>query len=349
MIYILIAALIVVFTVLVYHVKSLNASLGWGLTVALIVIAAIRLDTGTDTKTYSLIWDATPSLQDLSAPLLLGGYLEPGFLLVNSVLHEFSENSVLFFLTYAGITMLALRRGLDRLNINQAHALLVYFCVFFLPYALNGMRQAVAMSLFVLAVPEMNKRRAGKIWVTSLVAMSFHLTGALVVVAYYLRRILIIRIQKLKYFLIGISVLGIVIGHSGVVSNLVFKLFPSKQIYHDVFDEGTSFFQLVSRLVLAGTLVLFAEQTRRRVEEIRDLLIVYLFGLAIYLVLSDFNVLATRFNMFFRVLEIICIPMIYRELRGGRRWLFAALTFGIAFATLLATAFLPDYEYQTVF
>lgn len=349
MIYVLVAVALLFLTVLVYYHRQFNSPVGWIAAILIVVIAAIRMNTGTDTKTYVLIWEATPPWEDISLPLLFGGYLEPGFLLLNSGLHEFLENPAWFFLLYAAITMLILRAGLEQLRINQCHALLIYVCIFFLPYTINGMRQAVAMSFFVFAIPLIQRGDGRRVWLTGIFAASFHLTGILIIVAHYLQRVLVFRLSRLKYYLIGMSVAGMLLGYSGVVGALVFKLFPSKHIYQDVFNEGTSLFQLVSRLILAATLVFFAERTKNRSQEIRNLMVIYIFGLGLYLMLADFNVLATRFNMFFRTLEIVCIPMIYRELSSGRRAIFAIITFAAAFATLLVTGFLPDYEYQTIF
>ena len=80
----------------------------------------------------------------------------------------------------------------------------------------------------------------------------------------------------------------------------------------------------------------------------RQLLNIYLLGLFVYLGLSEFNVLATRFNMFFRVLEVILIPLVMSRLRGPKFALIYITTTALLFATLWTVANEPDYQYQSI-
>lgn len=56
--------------------------------------------------------------------------------------------------------------------------------------------------------------------------------------------------------------------------------------------------------------------------------------------------LATRFNMLFRVLEVLLLPMIALRMTIGRRLVFVSITLALAFATLWVTAAEPDYFYD---
>jgi hypothetical protein len=81
-------------------------------------------------------------------------------------------------------------------------------------------------------------------------------------------------------------------------------------------------------------------------RHIDTLLTVYFLGLLIYLALFQFNLLATRFNMLFRVLEVVLLPLIAARLPMGRRLVFGTTTLALALATLLVTAAEPDYFYS---
>lgn len=77
-------------------------------------------------------------------------YLEPGFRYFVSILKIFTESTVAFFLTMAAVTLGFLYAGLKKIpEINIFLAISLYLMIFFMPYTINAMRQAVAMSIFI--------------------------------------------------------------------------------------------------------------------------------------------------------------------------------------------------------
>ena len=54
----------------------------------------------------------------------------------------------------------------------------------------------------------------------------------------------------------------------------------------------------------------FAINLEKKNRQILSLFNVYWFGYLLYIVFIDNNMISTRFNMFFRILEIVLVPLI---------------------------------------
>jgi len=316
--------------------------------VMLTLLTALRVDTGTDYPTYDLIWSYTSSWTEVTLQELLMQFLEPLFVITNSLLQTISDAPLLFFAGYALLTLSLLHIAIRRFPINPVHAYLVYTGTFLLPYAFNGMRQAVAMSIFLLALRPLLANRTATVLGYSIAATGFHLTGLLIPIAYVVHRLSRRRDFDLWHvLLVGVVVSGAV-GLSGIGSRLFFAVFEFKaETYSELFSASSTLLNATWRLLLAAMLVLSARNPAAP-RALRQLLLIYLVGLFIYLALADFNVLATRFNMFFRALEVILIPWTLACLPRWPRLTLHAVYCGLLAATLLIVAADPDYAYKSV-
>jgi hypothetical protein len=329
--------------------RTLNSMIGMLAFAALLWLAAFRINTGTDFDTYAQIWDRTLVLSKVAIDDVFFGYLEPLFVATNLLLKTMSDSRTLFFASYALLTLYPLHRAIKSFRVNQAHAYVVYFSIFYLPYALNAMRQAVAMSLLLVALKYILTGRKYIVWLIALIAGGFHFTGFLILVIYYANQIFSKKNWKPEsVLLIGLPC-AIAIGQLGMGGKIFFALFEYKfETYAELFSETTSISSMAFRIGLAMILVVGARASPTD-RPLRQLINIYLLGLFFYFGLSEFNMLATRFNMFFRVMEVIIIPLVGSRQRGARWILVYVLTSGLLFATLWAIANEPDYKYRSIF
>jgi hypothetical protein len=313
------------------------------------LLAAFRYDTGTDFHTYREIWRYAPALSEVSVSYIFLGYLEPLFVATNALLKAVSEQEMIFYAAYGALTMYGVSRAIAQYRINQVYACLVYFCVFYLPYTFNAMRQALAMSLFLLALRPILQGRVREVWLIGVVATGFHFSGVLIIFSfYYLRVVEYFRFSPRVLF-IGGSGASLAVGLSGLGGMLYFGVFSGKlETYSELFSEGTSLVNVAVRLALAGLLIFYGTAGQKD-EALHRLLKIYLLGLFLYLSLLSFNVLGTRFNMFLRVLEVLLIPAVCMRLGGLNRVCFFVLTTCLLLVALFSVALHPDYSYQTIF
>lgn len=313
----------------------------------LAAFTAVRVDTGTDFSTYEAIWDYTSTLSGLTIEEVFFHFLEPLFVITTATLKTLEPDPWILFAIYGVATIFLLHRSIGWFRLNGPHAYLVYVGLFLLPYAFNGLRQALAMSIFLYTLRYMLQRRTGLVILCTVIAAGFHLTGILIGLAYATHRLTENReFQLIRWFFWGALLAGF-IGLAGLGGRLFFMLFEYKaETYTELFNEGSSLSNIGVRLVLAGLLV-YGASVSQPSRLVRQLLVMYSLGLFLYLALSEFNVLATRFNMFFRVLEVILIPMLLAQMRGVRTFALHGAFCALMLIALVTVASSPDYEYQS--
>lgn len=325
--------------------RTTNAVAGLGLLLTLCVLAGVRSNTGTDFATYADIWGATSALFDPNGSILTGFY-EPLFLIANSTLRQFTSDQTVFFTFYATLTLFMLHLGIRKLSLNLAYAYLLYFSIFYLPYLFNAMRQAVAMSFFVYAIPAILQQRTTRVVLIGLVASGFHFSGTLIIVGYFFRKMArALNLSPWNVFFI-VSLLGGIMAITGIIGNIFFAVFPGAIVFQEVFDTASSPVNLATRFGICVLILTFAKLIRGEKRDIDTLIIIYLLGLFIYLSLYQFNMLATRFNMLFRVLEVAIVPMIALRLKSDWRAVFVAVMMVFASLALFVVSNQPDYTYD---
>ena len=315
--------------------------------ILLIVVASIREGVGTDFNTYRFIWNNTLPLNTAIIAKTTGvEYLEPGFRYFLSTIKLISDSQILFFTAMAMLTLCFLYFGLTSIpDINIYLSITIYFMIFYMPYTFNGMRQALSMSIFVYSLDYIVKNDFKKTFILSLLAASFHSTGILIIVSYCILNISI-KMNIFFYFFLGF-ILSILLFYSSYVQNFINLMFHGKFSFFEEQWGGTSFFQLLTRTLITLIFVFFIEKSKS--SYLNKIIYIYLFGFFIYLILLDSNMMATRFNMFFRILEIIIFPMIiHKQKEIINKIILLIILFIISFYIFHQNISNPDNLYQTI-
>jgi hypothetical protein len=348
LIYLITFIIFIFLTMLNGLVRGLNTPVAVVMIAWMTLLASIRYETGTDFFTYTQVWSLSPALADITLNGIISGFFEPLFVVSNAVLKTFTTSPTAFFTFYACLTIIPLAAALARFDINRAYALLLYLCIFYLPYTFNGMRQSVAMTVFILAVPAILQHRTRDVILWTLLAAGFHSSGFVIAISYcFLRLSEHWNMKGWKVFAVS-AVIGGVFAATNTIGQLFFRFFPELvTVYSEIFVQSSSWSNVLMRLGICGLMLLGLNQGKGPRRSIEQLFIIYCLGLLIYLSLSHFNMLATRFNMMFRVLEIVMFPMIMMRLSREKRLLFATLTIIFAAMLFLTVAQHPDYHYKT--
>lgn len=166
------------------------------------------------------------------------------------------------------------------------------------------MRQGIAMGVFIYSIPYILSKRFFYVLLLSIMASSVHLTGFLILVAYFVS---LWNIRVKYFFAIGLLLSLFCLGFD-LLGKLLFGVLGVSMAYTELFTESTSLFQIVTRTLLLFTLFYFGNMIKNPIFD--KIFVIYLTGFFIYIALFQYNLLATRFNMFFRLLEIIMVPLI---------------------------------------
>ena len=316
------------------------------LIIALIGIASLRFETGTDFKSYLYFWNAATPLYD---GIDFGyEYYEIGFRYLTSFVKMFSEDSALYFFSLSSLSLLILYKSLRKYYLNINLAIFMYLCVFYLAYVFNGMGQAITMSIFIFSLNYIFEKKFVSILIITVLATLIHKSGVFILLAYILYRILTnIKIDYLFY--IGIPVMFIIYKLNLVII-LFSNLFPSMvYVYTEVFSEKTSLFQILTRFSILTVLFYFYKQTSNN-QFYKNLFLLYLIGFFLYIGFADFNILATRINMFFRIIEILLFSNIIMYSKNiftkNSIFIIILMIYSYSYFTLTNN---PDFFYKSVF
>lgn len=315
----------------------------WIFILSLIYISTFRsVYVGADTITYVEFFRLSPDIYNFDNNYL--SYLEPGFRLYMALVKTFSSSQQFFLFTSGLLCILPLYFGLKRLKLEYSLiGLMIFLMVFFIPYPLNALRQAITMSLFVYSLSFFNDRKVLIIFLLTALASTIHLSGIFIIFSYFLysldyKKSLILCIFSLVFLFF--------ISYFGFAQYIVFNLGGvDAEAYTVIFDEKTSAIQYVYRFILIFIIGFFAFNQKNIF--LKKIFLVYFFGFLTYLALSENNMLATRFNMFFRILEVVLVPLILSSIsRISIRFLIFTLLFLLFFYVFCATSILPENIYQ---
>lgn len=310
----------------------------------LTTLAGLRVNTGTDFNSYLDFWNY---IKPLSEELTFSyGALEPGFVFFISVLKMFTSESVIYFLFSAALAIIPIYCGLKKLNIKyMLVSLLIFYLVFYINYVMNGMRQGISMALFIFSIQYILDNKRNTVFLITLIAASFHISGLFILILYYISKIKI----NINYFLpLGI-IISLFFYFTNILDIFLFKIIGiDATVYVENFETGTSTFQIITRSLLVFIFYYFGLMIKDVMFD--KLFIMYLIGFFIYIALLDHNMLATRFNMFFRVLEIILVPIVLAHCKNVVTRFAMFILFLIPFSySFYMTITVADNYYNLIF
>ncbi|MCC8164116.1 MAG: EpsG family protein [Lachnospiraceae bacterium] len=289
----------------------------WLLMTALL---CLRYGQGTDYITYEAIYNSIPLTVDFSRSYIFGVYPEIGWRLLCALFREIHAPFWVFTAALGLVEMLLLHRVLTKYTGHRTAGLFLAYPVLFLVYMLSGLRQGLAMCLFLgIALPFYLEKKWIPYLVSVLIASGFHKTGYIWLIlpfVYYLS-------TKVMLALTALSAVGGLLLQIPFVENKVMEIFPSYHLWQFLHEGEISWFALAERLVSCAVLVLLFFLLRRAGEEIEAetelLLKAYLCGICLYMLLMQNSYYASRYAVVFKVLEcVLVLRLVVKEQRAAR-------------------------------
>lgn len=328
MIYILLGTLIILLTYLEALAKpkfSSKTVLGV-LSVVLILFAGLRDKVGTDWAAY---YDFYKFGTDR---------VEIGYVAVNNFFSGLGINYNLFLIVLNSFSLYLMFQFFNKNSDYKIIALLIFFCDLFLYFNLSGIRQAIATSITCFGFVYAIQRRHYKFFICVFIAMLFHLSAFLFVLAYFIPR------SKLKIKHYGIVLLGF-LTLSFLLSYLTDFITANTQKNAEAYvnlienssDLPTLFaIGLLKRLIIIIMVIYFSKAFF--VNDFRRYIFnIYLFGFAFYcstyLISPDIGV---RMSSYFTIFDtIIAGNLIFSLKKINERVIVVTIFSAIAIYKLL--------------
>jgi len=263
-----------------------------------------RFGQGTDYVTYHAIYHTIPVAFDFSQGYICGFYPEIGWRLLSAFFKCLGLPFWVFSMTLGFVNMVLLNRFLKRNVPAKTAGLFLCYPVLFLVYMVSGLRQGLALCLFLgLAFPFYLEKKWVPYVLTVLLAASFHKVGfawLILMIVYYLS-------VKLLMVFLGLSFVGGLVLQIGFVEQVFVKLLPSYHISQFLLEGKPSLFALgercVSFAILFG-LAIYWKKKRGQLEKVAELTLkAYTCNLCFYFLLMGNAYYASRYGVIFKVLE----------------------------------------------
>lgn len=274
----------------------------------LIFFAAIRSESvGADTANYIFFFKSSPNI--INFDINYRPELEYGFKLYLSFLKTITDSSEIFLFVSTAVCIIPLYIGLKKIAPHYTLlGLILYFLVFYINYPINVLRQGMVMSIFIYSLPFILDKKSYQVLFLGLLAGSLHSTGYLILFVY------LYSLLKNKY-LIYVSILfivsSIIMYKYSFLQNILFTYIAEDKeaTYTEKYGSSTTLAQYSYRVILALFFSVSAYFIKDK--QLTKILVLYLIGFVVYIALSADNLIAARFNMVFRILEVVMVSLIF--------------------------------------
>ena len=279
---------------------------------AMTACVCLRYGQGVDYITYHALYETIPPVIDLSKGYICGFYPEIGWRLLCALFKVLRVPFWVFSMFLGGAEMALLHRFLKKYVPAKTAGLFLMYPVLFLSYLLSGMRQGLAMCIFLgLLLPLYMEKKWGAYVVGVLLAASFHRVGyawLILPVIYYLP----------VWFMaaaVGGAFLGGCLLQISVFQEMLLARFPSYHLRQFLQGGELSLFAVGERVISMGILLILYGWVEKRdgdvsgTEKLR--LKAYLCGTCFYMLMYGSSYYASRYCVIFKVLECAVLTCLF--------------------------------------
>lgn len=295
----------------------------WTIMTALL---CLRFGQGTDYVTYHGIYETIPAVIDISQGYICGFYPEIGWRLLTALFKLFHVPFWGFTMTLGLVEMLLLHRFLKKYVSMKVTGLFLSFPVLFFVYMASGLRQGLAICVFLgIALPFYLEKKWIPYVISVLVAASFHRVGyawlVLIIVGY-------LPLQVMLAFA-GLAIAGGLILQVGPVQQFIVNILPVYHVKQFLLEGNVSLFAVGERFVSFIVLLLLYFRRLRLDGSIESskvqVMKAYTCGICFYMLLFGNAYYASRYGVIFKVLE--CVLVVYLIEKSDRVMKAAAIFF----------------------
>jgi hypothetical protein len=156
---------------------------------------------------YTLFFENSLSPIEAVHSYFLGNIeFELGYTLLNAFVGLFTDNVQWLFLLVSFFTSLLLFNSLPKYSKNLFLSLLVYFSIVYFVLDMSGIRQCIALNIFLYSIQFIISGKFVRYFMLIIVAALFH-TTALILIPFYF----ILKVNFKSYILLSVSLAGVLI------------------------------------------------------------------------------------------------------------------------------------------
>lgn len=304
--------------------------------IILIFIAGLRVDTA-DYKAYVNLFNWTPDIIDIIMnnqwDFFISTREEIGYLLLNSLVKLFTDESSFLFLIVATISISLYYKCIKAYAIYPLISLLIYFSFIYCVKELAQIRQGIAIAIFLYSLRYLIDNNFKKFILCIWLASCFHLSIWAMIFIYPLRKIKINTINIFIFFM-----MSLLIGLFDIANNIIINLFSDFEIMQRVavylnseFLDNSNLYRLYKYLMIFLFLGMFNKILRKEYRYYDLMMVILGYGLFIMSIWSKYPFFGERFAAPCWISLIFLLPLII-ELSNNKiyKMIITLLIIGLA-------------------
>lgn len=258
------------------------------------LFVGLRKEVGTDYESYSNLYDFQED------------YLEAGFSYILLILNQYGFSEMWFFLVMAAISYFFMCLAVENTVLFRKKLVLVMLPLLSLSFLCNGIRQGIAICIFLYAFHFIHNRKPFHYFLCIAFAFLFHKSILLVAPLYFLNNN---HLSKSQYFIIYVISFVFCTIDLNTLLGPMSVLLESNRRYSNLLssDSGVGYLSLGVLLELSNYFVLVWVATKKEIYKRQPLLYNMVFIAA---VLMNMRVGAPLMNRVLTIFAWFCFPMI---------------------------------------
>ena len=305
------------------------------------------INTGSiDTQTYCRMFDTASStsgfidfltIREISIEEYL--YKEGNFYLLVWLISHFTDNEQIFLVVIAAIMTACVFKFISEHSEDFMLSCIIYICLGSMTFSMNGMRQALAMSICLLAYDFAVKKKIVPFLLIVLLAMTFHVSAFIFLLAYPLSNFSKLHLVPL---LIGG---GLFIALSSSLASIYDSLVEKDYAVRDSIEGGGFVTVAIYLLVLILTMLFYKNlATENGIEPLFALCFV---GLVIFSTRYFSTQIFERISYYFYYSVILLIPKLSHIFKEKDRLIYSLIVCILAialFAYRIESSSMANYQ-----
>ena len=279
------------------------------------IVGSLRYKVGYDWFSYETLYDGFYSITDVFESREEKFFTL--FLYISKlVINNFSFFVFVLFLVTFFLKLLVI----EKLSSDIFFSLFIYIATVFLIYDLNGIRQGMAMSLTFISTIFVYKRQLFYFLFAVGIAALFHTSAIIFLPFYWLSEIKLPKKKILSFFMILFVIVSIPIKEY-ILNNPLFQyLFSFESLVHygSYVDEGSEINKSISVLSIATfqrlfiwSMFVYNFEKIKCSEKLKNILLNgYTLSVILFVLFSFSAEFSARLSYYYKILEIIIIPLI---------------------------------------
>ena len=268
--------------------------------IALLLMAVLRQGQGTDYYNYEDIYKEVENITTEPSVLLYHIMSDPGYRILNFIAIHLGIPYIVFASLFSLLIFYIIYPFFNKqCNKSMIALFMFYASSFFIPYLLNQWRQALVVAIFLRIYPLLSegKYKQFNLWI--ILSSTIHLSALVLLAAPIIQKIRFGR--NLILIVCFISILFLFVNPFELI---LFKIGLTRINYYIGDDStGAKYLAWMVRIILIIPLFLIPESIYKRNKEFRIIRNFIIAGFIIFCCFSFSELIASRLNIYFRVLE----------------------------------------------